>query len=192
MVDGFLNAVKQALAQGNGIEIRGFGTFKVRHRKATRGPQPQDGGAGWRAGPDISGVQAVQVPARPGRAPRPRSTRPRHRLPHASPATPPFLRVTRRGADSPARNGFPVEVTVLLFAAHRERVGAPEDRRLLAGPGDRRHTSCGAARPGWELDRPSPAGGRGCKSEVRGWRDSPRRRRRSGPDPSRRGGMKTT
>ena len=33
VVDGFLNAVKQALAEGHNIEIRGFGTFKVRRRK---------------------------------------------------------------------------------------------------------------------------------------------------------------
>ena len=30
VVDGFLNAVKLALSQGENIEIRGFGTFKVR------------------------------------------------------------------------------------------------------------------------------------------------------------------
>ena len=29
VVDGFLNAVKLALANGENIEIRGFGTFKV-------------------------------------------------------------------------------------------------------------------------------------------------------------------
>ncbi len=51
VVDGFLNAVKQALAQGNGIEIRGFGTFKVRHRKARVARNPRTG-------------EPVQVPAR--------------------------------------------------------------------------------------------------------------------------------
>ncbi len=43
VVDGFLNAVKQALAQGNNIEIRGFGTFKVRHRKPRLGRNPRTG-----------------------------------------------------------------------------------------------------------------------------------------------------
>ena len=51
VVDGFLNAVKQALAQGNGIEIRGFGTFKVRQRKARMARNPRTG-------------EAVSVPAR--------------------------------------------------------------------------------------------------------------------------------
>ena len=51
MVDAFLDAVKEALAQGDGIELRGFGTFKVRHRKAHTGRNPRTG-------------EAVEVPAR--------------------------------------------------------------------------------------------------------------------------------
>lgn len=51
VVDGFLNAVKQALARGNGIEIRGFGTFKVRYRKARVARNPRTG-------------EPVDVPAR--------------------------------------------------------------------------------------------------------------------------------
>lgn len=51
VIDGFLNAVKQALAQGNGIEIRGFGTFKLRHRKARVARNPRTG-------------EPVEVPAR--------------------------------------------------------------------------------------------------------------------------------
>lgn len=43
VVDGFLNAVRQALADGNHIEIRGFGTFKVRHRKARTARNPRTG-----------------------------------------------------------------------------------------------------------------------------------------------------
>ena len=33
VIDAFLNAVKQAIASGDHIEIRGFGTFKVRNRR---------------------------------------------------------------------------------------------------------------------------------------------------------------
>ena len=40
MVDAFLDALKEALARGDGIELRGFGTFKVRHRKAARAAIP--------------------------------------------------------------------------------------------------------------------------------------------------------
>ena len=51
MVDAFLDALKEALARGNGIELRGFGTFKVRHRKARTGRNPRTG-------------EVVEVPAR--------------------------------------------------------------------------------------------------------------------------------
>ena len=43
VVDGFLNAIKVALAQGDNIEIRGFGTFKVRKRKTRMARNPRTG-----------------------------------------------------------------------------------------------------------------------------------------------------
>ena len=43
VVDGFLNAVKLALANGDNIEIRGFGTFKVRKRKTRVARNPRTG-----------------------------------------------------------------------------------------------------------------------------------------------------
>lgn len=51
VVEAFLNAVKQALAHGEHIEIRGFGTFKVRDRKPRLARNPRTG-------------ESVQVPAR--------------------------------------------------------------------------------------------------------------------------------
>ena len=51
VVDGFLNAVKLALANGENIEIRGFGTFKVRRRKTRTARNPRTG-------------DAVEVPSR--------------------------------------------------------------------------------------------------------------------------------
>ena len=51
MVDGFLAAVKEAVARGEGVELRGFGTLKVRHRKARRARNPRTG-------------EPVEVPAR--------------------------------------------------------------------------------------------------------------------------------
>lgn len=51
VVDGFLNAVKKALAEGENIEIRGFGTFKVRERQPRTARNPRTG-------------DAVHVPAR--------------------------------------------------------------------------------------------------------------------------------
>ena len=43
VVDGFLAALTDALARGDGIEIRGFGTFKVRHREARKARNPKSG-----------------------------------------------------------------------------------------------------------------------------------------------------
>ncbi|MBT8489066.1 MAG: integration host factor subunit beta [Gemmatimonadetes bacterium] len=43
VVDGFLNAIKLALASGENIEIRGFGTFKVRKRKTRMARNPRTG-----------------------------------------------------------------------------------------------------------------------------------------------------
>ena len=50
-VDAFLDAVKEALERGEGIEIRGFGTFKVRRRKRRTARNPRTG-------------EPVEVPAR--------------------------------------------------------------------------------------------------------------------------------
>lgn len=43
VVDAFLNAVKQALAEERRIELRGFGTFEVRYRKARTARNPRTG-----------------------------------------------------------------------------------------------------------------------------------------------------
>ena len=43
MVDAFLDAVKDALGQGDRIELRGFGVFRVRHRKARTARNPKTG-----------------------------------------------------------------------------------------------------------------------------------------------------
>ncbi|MEZ4423936.1 MAG: HU family DNA-binding protein [Gemmatimonadota bacterium] len=45
VVDGFLNALKSALAKGENIEIRGFGTFKVRGRRSRMARNPRTGDA---------------------------------------------------------------------------------------------------------------------------------------------------
>ena len=51
VVGGCLAAVKEALARGEGVELRGLGTLKIRHRKARRARNPRTG-------------QPVEVPAR--------------------------------------------------------------------------------------------------------------------------------
>ena len=43
VVNAFLDSVKDALERGEGIEIRGFGTFKVRPRKARTARNPKTG-----------------------------------------------------------------------------------------------------------------------------------------------------
>ena len=43
LIDAVLAVVKDALIQGEGIELRGFGTFKVRQRKARKARNPITG-----------------------------------------------------------------------------------------------------------------------------------------------------
>ena len=43
VVDAFLTAVKDALAEHENIEIRGFGTFKVKERKSRLARNPRTG-----------------------------------------------------------------------------------------------------------------------------------------------------
>jgi nucleoid DNA-binding protein len=43
VVDTFLEAVKKSLENGNNIEIRGFGTFKIKQRKARKARNPRTG-----------------------------------------------------------------------------------------------------------------------------------------------------
>ena len=45
VVDAFLNAIKLALASGEGIEIRGFGAFRVRKRNPRTARNPRTGDA---------------------------------------------------------------------------------------------------------------------------------------------------
>jgi len=45
VVDAFLDAVKDTLVGGDNIEIRCFGTFQVRHRKARTARNPRTGEA---------------------------------------------------------------------------------------------------------------------------------------------------
>jgi integration host factor beta subunit len=42
-VDEFLEAIARALEQGKHYEIRGFGTFRVKHRKARMARNPRTG-----------------------------------------------------------------------------------------------------------------------------------------------------
>lgn len=43
IVDGLLDAICRALSEGKHLEIRGFGTFKVRERRARRARNPRSG-----------------------------------------------------------------------------------------------------------------------------------------------------
>ena len=43
VVDQLLDAVTRALSEGKHLEIRGFGTFKVRERRARRARNPRSG-----------------------------------------------------------------------------------------------------------------------------------------------------
>ena len=66
VVDAFLDALREALARGEGIELRGFGTFKVGHRRARTGSQPQDRRDGRGRGIRCAGLPAIEAPPQPG------------------------------------------------------------------------------------------------------------------------------
>lgn len=43
VIEGFFNSVIEALRNGHGIEIRGFGTYKVKHKNARIARNPKSG-----------------------------------------------------------------------------------------------------------------------------------------------------
>ncbi|MBI1937091.1 MAG: integration host factor subunit beta [Ignavibacteriales bacterium] len=43
IIEGFLNTVIHALREGRGIEIRGFGSYKVKKKKARNARNPRTG-----------------------------------------------------------------------------------------------------------------------------------------------------
>ena len=43
VVDTFLDTIKKSMEMGNNIEIRGFGTFKIKLRKARKAHNPRTG-----------------------------------------------------------------------------------------------------------------------------------------------------
>ncbi len=43
VVDNFLEAVKNSMKEGQNLEIRGFGTFKIKSRKARKARNPRTG-----------------------------------------------------------------------------------------------------------------------------------------------------
>jgi integration host factor subunit beta len=49
LVNAFLDSVVEALREGDGVELRGFGSFRLRDRRARQGRNPRSG-------------QAIQVP----------------------------------------------------------------------------------------------------------------------------------
>src|SRR5438445_656530 len=78
VVDSFLDAVKAALAEQHNIEIRGFGTFKIRQRKTRMARNPRTG-------------DPVEVAARPV----PGGARARHSFGTATTGTPGVSRRAR-------------------------------------------------------------------------------------------------
>ena len=42
IVNTVFDNITDALAKGDKVELRGFGSFRIRHRNSRKGPQPQD------------------------------------------------------------------------------------------------------------------------------------------------------
>ena len=66
VVDSFLDAIKDALQEQKNIEVRGFGTFKIRHRKTRMARNPRTGSPVEVSARPVPGVQAEQGVAREG------------------------------------------------------------------------------------------------------------------------------
>ena len=66
VVDAFLDAIKDALQEQKNIEVRGFGTFKIRQRKTRMARNPAHRLPGRGLGSPRPGVQAHQGAARAG------------------------------------------------------------------------------------------------------------------------------
>ena len=61
IVNAILNEITGAMAQGDRVELRGFGAFSVKHRPARTGRNPRTG--------DAIKIKAAKVPKfRPGKA----------------------------------------------------------------------------------------------------------------------------
>ena len=54
MVDTFFDSIKEALEQGDRVEIRGFGSFKIKHYEGYKGRNPKTG--------EIVDVQPKRLP----------------------------------------------------------------------------------------------------------------------------------
>ena len=60
-VDGFLDAITNALKNGDAVKLAGFGTFSVRERRARTGRNPQTG--------EVINIRASKAPGfKPGKA----------------------------------------------------------------------------------------------------------------------------
>lgn len=78
VVDGFLNAIKQAMVRGETIQIRRFGTFKLQQRKTRTGRNPRTGATVEVPACSVPVFKASEIfrrqvnhaqPGTPGRAP---------------------------------------------------------------------------------------------------------------------------
>ena len=66
VADAFLDAVKEALERGEGVESRGFGTFKVCQRKARAARNPRTGERVDCRRPRRARLPAIETHPRPG------------------------------------------------------------------------------------------------------------------------------
>lgn len=59
-LDSFVDVVTETLVKGEKVQLVGFGTFEVRHRKARTGHSPQDGKPIDIAASDTAGFKVGQ------------------------------------------------------------------------------------------------------------------------------------
>ena len=72
VITRFLQGIMDALHAGDNVELRGFGSFRLRHRQARKGRNPRTGDTlqiPAKAIPSFSAGKAFQETVQPGTAP---------------------------------------------------------------------------------------------------------------------------
>ena len=149
VVDAFLDAIKEALQAQKNIEVRGFGTFKIRHRKTRMARNPRTGSpveVSARPVPVfkpskelramVAGVDIHELERRERKCRRRKQLRAAVQ-PGSMPSRHRAVFVFRKSMSAQYPSRRPMTVTVLLFASYADALGTELASARAAGRRDR-------------------------------------------------------